>query len=501
MDSLIENPNNLALKFFQERLLDSPNKTFIHYESCNYSFVDIFQQANNLAKLLKKIGLQFQDRVSVSYTNSIDFVIAYFAVLLSDGVAVTVSPLLTKSEKEKIYEHAGICLSLGLNSEAQEITLKELQTGDVSLKKTLPISDLPIDLAVLIYTSGTTGSPKGVMLTYSNILAQCKAASKALKLTAKDKLAGVLSLSHVFGQMDVLWAALSVGATVCLLSVFDARSLVSLLNEEKISLLIAVPTMYQLLLRTLENGNPGFPSLRVCHSGAAPMPAEVYKQLELAFAVPVQEGYGLTETCSMAFSNPLDSTRKMQSVGKPIEGVELLLRDEAGLALSSNQIGEVCIRGLIISAGYFKAHELTKQAFDDQGWLLTGDLGYKDEDGFLFLVDRKKDLIIRAGHKVYPREVEEVLLKHPLIAQVAVVGISHALQGQKVKAFLVPKTSLSEAEQKILIAELRELSLKELAKFKIPSTFSFLAELPKTPSGKILKRQLISSNDWLAETT
>lgn len=481
------------------------DKTFISFENTNFSFLEVLNKAQEIKRYLIEIGIQAQDRIIIRFWNEADFVFAYFGALMAEAVVVTVSPLLTESELDNIFEHSEA--KLGLSFENIEacvkpiIDLKNLPNVNPlqALQREATKEFLPENLRVIIYTSGTTAHPKGVMLTQENIEAQVKASSKVLNLTKEDSFLGVLSLSHVFGQMDVLWTALFCGCTVHLVKNFEAKQALKILEKKEISVLIAVPTMYQLMLRNLEKNPIKFPSLRVCHSGAAPMPKKLFESIEEHFKTPVQEGYGLTETCSMAFSNPMEGTRKKLSVGKPIEGVSFKIIDETGkLIKAPNQIGEVCIKGPIITPGYFKATETTQKSFCSEGFLLTGDLGYFDNEGYLFLVDRKKDMIIRSGYKVYPREVEEVLLQHPMVFQVAVIGIDNSLQINKIKAFIVPKTfaererEIKPFEENLFIQELKDLCQAKLAKFKIPNQYEIIQKIPTTPSGKLLKRQLTS---------
>ncbi|MDX1920464.1 MAG: AMP-binding protein [Candidatus Caenarcaniphilales bacterium] len=515
---------NLALELFELRIKLDSKKTFITCEGQSFTYEEVFGRASKLAKHLQKLGLQPQERIVLRFWNEPEFVIAYFAVLLAGGVAVTISPLLTQSEIAHIVEHSGAHLILSFENQVNnQFLIEDIFHSRIKLLENTPdlnlltpplqnlsgswrvIGNLPQDLAVLIYTSGTTTDPKGVMLTRQNIEAQVKAASKVLNLKKEDSFLGVLSLSHVFGQMDVLWASLFTGCQVHLIKHFDAKKALETIQQKEISVLIAVPTMYQLMVRQLEKNLMDFSKIRVCNSGAAPMTARLFEDIEKNFKAPVQEGYGLTETCSMAFSNPMEGPRKPLSVGKAIESISFKLINDTGNPIEApNQIGEVCIKGPIITPGYFAAPEATSKSITEDGFLLTGDLGYFDVDGYLFLVDRKKDMIIRSGYKVYPREVEEVLMQHPMVFQAAVIGVNSALQINKIKAFVVLKTEAKafcavsgetngqNNLQKKLIAELKDLCHSKLARFKIPNQFELVEEIPKTASGKLLKRKLIS---------
>ena len=488
---------NLTNRLFDERLKQHPQKVFLTCEDQAISFGEAFDRVCQLAAKLRQLGLQPGERVVLRFWNEIDFAITYFAVLMIDAVAVTISPLLSEAEINHIFNHCGASLIISFERglHAQQFTVQDIMLSNAQF--TISHSenpDSPSDLTVLIYTSGTTASPKGVMLTQSNILSQVQAASAVMGVQNNDSLLGVLSLAHVFGQMDVLWLALYRGLSVHLCPHFEAKTVIETLKRQQASVLIAVPTMYQLLIRHLERHLQELPSLRLCHSGAAPLSARLFSEIETHFQAPIQEGYGLTETCSMAFSNPLEGKRKPLSVGKPIAGVQMKLIDEHGICINCpDQVGEVCIKGPIVTPGYYRELEATKKTFDAEAWLMTGDLGYLDEDGYLFLVDRKKDLIIRAGYKVYPREVEEVLLQHSLVQQAAVVGSHSLIAVEKVTAFIVPTCSLEEAKQSNLPAQLRSLCEEKLAAFKMPNRYELVDFIPKTPSGKLLKRKLRES--------
>lgn len=455
---------HLIQKLFEKYL----DRFFIDDSTFGEMWVDV--QA--VVEELRQIGLKDRDRVILQLWNTRDFVINYFAILHIGGVVVTVSPALTHHEVQNIQVHSG----------AKFVIDKE---GLKKLGVVIEKPSIPGDLAVVIYTSGTTGSPKGVMLTFSNIQAQVNSAIKAMDITVSDSFLGVLSLCHVFGQMDILWLSLFGGNRVYLVEKFEPSRVLETLSRRQPSILIAVPTMYASLVNTIkQTGHRNFTGLRLCHSGATALGDSLWRELERMFHVSIQQGYGLTETSSMAFSNPLEDIR-IGSVGLPIEGVEMCLLGEQGYIQVAGEVGEVLIRGDVITKGYLYEDYLTRESIDSQGWLHTGDLGYCDEDGYLYLVDRKKDLIIRGGYKIYPREVEEVLQSHPSIEQAAVVAVEGS---SRVYAFLVLE-STANTEQ--VDEEVRCLVGEKLAKFKRPNIYKFVNSLPQTPSGKILKRSLL----------
>ncbi len=483
----------LVFELLKKQIEINPHKKFID----EYTFQEVFDLSFQLSEQLKSKNLQKQDRIIICFLNEVNFVISYFGILMAGGIAVTISPLLTNTEKQNILKHSGAKLILSYEDELNlnQFTLDSISSIPKFNQNQALQPDLPIDLAVIIYTSGTTSLPKGVMLTTNNIKAQIESASEVLELKRADNLLGILSFSHVFGQMDILWACLFIGASIRLIARFEAQKALQTIEKYNISVLIAVPTMYQLMIYYLEKENIyyKFNNLRLCHSGAAPLSEKLFNSIKTLFKVPIQEGYGLTETCSMAFSNPLNDIQKPLSVGKPIKNVIFnLINEEQIIITQSNEIGEICIKGEIISKGYFNEIELTNNTFKPDFGLLTGDLGYFDNDGYLYLIDRKKDLIIRAGYKVYPREIEEVLMSHPNIALAAVIGVKHNLQVQKIKAYIVSKNTLNtESEQEKLIDELKLLCKDKLAKYKIPNFYQLVEDIPKTPSGKLLKRKLL----------
>ncbi|MDX1918248.1 MAG: AMP-binding protein [Candidatus Caenarcaniphilales bacterium] len=475
----------LVQELFQAKLSETPNRIFIRYEERDFTFEEVWSEIEKVAAKLKSAGLRALDRVLVCEWNNPRFVFFYFGVLLAGGVVVTVSPLLTWEELSKIHQLSGSRLWLGQSGlEFEDFFIYELKLDPVSED----LCDPRCDLQVIIYTSGTTADPKGVMLTEQNIRAQIWLASQAIDLRSEDRLLSTLSLSHVFGQMDLLWLSLYKGCSLRLMPHFEAREVLRFLLLDQITILIAVPTMYRLLIRGLAEKQSAFPALRLCHTGAAPLTSDLFWKIKDAFGLIPQQGYGLTETCSMAFSNPLLGACKDRSVGLPLPGVELLILSESGESLGAGEIGEVVLRGEIISPGYLGNPEATSQAGLDQGFLKTGDLGYRDEENYLFLVDRVKDMINHSGFKVYPSEVEEIIRAHPAVREVVVIGIDSELRGQKIKAIL--ELEAEYYHQKAQVTEsLRRLCDHKLARYKRPHQFEIISEIPKTPSGKLLRRK------------
>lgn len=339
------------------------------------------------------------------------------------------------------------------------------------------------DIAIILYTSGTTGKPKGAMLTHKNLYSNAKDVSEYLKMNPDDKVVTVLPMFHVFCLTVALNAPLLSGATLLIAPKFSPREIFDLVKEHQGSVFAGVPTMYNFLLQ-YPDGNPDdLKSLRLCISGGASLPVALLKNFEQKFKVVISEGYGLSEASPVTCFNPLDRPRKPGSIGTSILRVENKILNELGEEVPVGEVGELVVRGPNVMKGYYKMPEETAAAIRN-GWLYTGDLARMDEDGYFYIVDRKKDLILVGGYNVYPREVEEVIYNHPDVVEVAVLGIPDPNLGESVKAFVVSKKPELTTEQ------LLDYCSEHLAKYKIPSSIEFIDELPKNTTGKILRRAL-----------
>jgi long-chain acyl-CoA synthetase len=341
---------------------------------------------------------------------------------------------------------------------------------------------------VIIYTSGTTGTPKGAELSHISLYMNADIPGRLFGFTADDTVLVALPLFHVFGLASVMNTSVLMGGTMSLVPRFEPKAVLELMRRDRVSVFMGVPTMYIALLQAAagRDADSGLASLRVAVSGGAPIPAEVIDAFESRFGVPILEGYGLSESTSTATFNISATERKVYSVGKPIWGTSVQIWDDGSRPLppGADHVGEVVLRGTNIMIGYHGNPEATARAFAG-GWFHTGDLGYIDEDGFLFIVDRIKDLIIRGGYNVYPREVEEVLYAHPAVAEAAVVGVPDPKLGEEVRAIVAvrPGQSVTEAE---LIGFVKE----RVAAYKYPRSVEFRETLPKNATGKILKKDL-----------
>jgi len=340
------------------------------------------------------------------------------------------------------------------------------------------------DTAVILYTSGTTGQPKGAELTHDNLRVNAEVSTRLFGAQEDDVVFGGLPLFHSFGQTCAMNVALLAGCTLTLLPRFEPGKALDILERDRVTVFEGVPTMYGALLHHPGKDDVDVSALRICASGGAAMPGELLRAFEAQFGCTVLEGYGLSETSPVASFNHPDRERKVGSIGTPIEGVEMAVVDEQDRPLPPGEVGEIVIRGHNVMKGYWQRPDATAEAMRG-GWFHTGDMARVDEDGYFFIVDRKKDLIIRAGYNVYPREVEEVLYEHPAVREAAVVGVRHPELGEEVGAAVALKDGAEVGEE-----ELRAYVRDQVASYKYPRLLWFVDELPKGPTGKILKREI-----------
>ncbi|MHC4597813.1 MAG: AMP-binding protein [Planctomycetota bacterium] len=337
------------------------------------------------------------------------------------------------------------------------------------------------DLAVLLYTSGTVGKPKGVMLSHGNFLADCKLMDELCPMNPEDRIVGVLPLFHVFGLTNVLMAAVFHGSATALVPQYSPTNLLETLARDRATALLATPTMIVHLLRAQRRKKLPLPgTLRFCISGAAPLPKETIQEFESVFGAPLMEGYGLTETTSAACLN-VHPTEKPGCVGRPPAGIEVRIFGEELETLPADSVGEIGLKGPNVTRGYYNLPEETASAFHD-GWFLTGDVGYLDDEGGLYITDRKKELIIKGGFNISPREIEDVLLSSPGVVEAAVIGVRRE-EREAIKAFLVTRKGTTEAQ-------ILDYCKEHLAGYKVPNMVEFRDVLPKSLTGKVLKKEL-----------
>jgi long-chain acyl-CoA synthetase len=502
---------NLAT-LLRESAKTHPDKTAILYDGGAISYAELDRLSDRFAVGLREHGLAPRDAIGLQLPNIPQFVIAYFGILKAGCVAVPMNVML--KAPETAYQlgnsHARALITwAGIAEEGAKATAavgiaelfvvntpgtppstvghpaETLLENDPSL--TAPFEQVdPGDTAVIVYTSGTTGTPKGAELTHFQLLMNAEIPGRLFGVREDDVVVVVLPLFHVFGLSSQLNVCVRFAATMSLVVRFDPAKVIEVIRRDRVTIFEGVPTMYFALLNHPGITDDDVTSLRIGISGGAAIPAEILDAFEKKFGVLILEGYGLTETASTTTFNISARDRKVYSVGKPIWGVEVEVWDdeEKVLAPGEPNVGEIMVRGVNVMRGYYDDPEATAAAFT-RGWLHTGDLGYLDKEGFLFIVDRKKDLIIRGGYNVYPREIEEVLYTHPQIAEAAVVGIADPRLGEEVKAFITTRPGSTVSEQD-LIDYVRE----RVAAYKYPRHVEFRAQMPHGATGKILKQEL-----------
>ena len=491
---------NLA-QLFTTTAARQPDRAALRLDDSVVTYRSLDDASQRVAGLLAAQGFRAGERVGVMLPNVPQFAAVYYGVLRAGGVVVPMNPLLKAREIAYHLTDSGARLAFVWASAADDAQAGAEQAGDCEVVVVDPESfdallaaQQPVatvadraaeDTAVILYTSGTTGQPKGAELTHGNLVRNVEVTqSDLLQLTVDDVVFGGLPLFHSFGQTCTLNVSMATGATVLMLPRFDARAAVNLLARHHATVFAGVPTMYAALLGLAEA--PALPDLRVCISGGAALPVEVLHRFEEKYGAEVLEGYGLSETSPVASFNRLGAPRKPGSIGTPVTGVELRVVDDAGNPVPTDEVGEIAIRGHNVMKGYWEKPEQTEAVLDAEGWFRTGDVGKVDEDGFFFIVDRKKDLIIRGGFNVYPREIEEVLYEHPDVAEAAVIGLPHDDLGEEVGAAVTLRPGASVTEP-----ELRDHVKAQVAPYKYPRVVWFVDALPKGPTGKILKREIV----------
>jgi long-chain acyl-CoA synthetase len=491
---------NLALNLVEAKAM-YPDRAALRLDDLVLTYDQLEERSARVAGLLAARGVEPGDRVGLMLPNVPQFPMLYYGVLRAGAVVVPMNPLLKAREIEYYLADSGARLLFAWHGVAGEAAKGAEAAGADFVAVDPPgfegllgehgparaMTDrADDDTAVILYTSGTTGRPKGAELTHANLGRNAAVtASTLLRLEPDDVVMGCLPLFHSFGQTCGLNAAVGSGACLTLLPRFDPARALEVIQRDRVTVFEGVPTMYVALLNHPRRGDEDLSSLRLAVSGGAALPVEVLRGFEDAFGCVILEGYGLSETSPVASFNHPDRDRKAGSIGTPIDGVELRLVGLAGEAVGPGEVGEVAIRGHNLMKGYWGNEQATREAIPD-GWFRTGDLARQDADGFYFIVDRKKDLIIRGGYNVYPREVEEVLYEHPAVAEAAVVGIPHPVHGEEVGAAVVLKP-----EAETTPAELRAFCRDRVAAFKYPRHVWLEASLPKTATGKLLRREVV----------
>ena len=493
-------------ELLDQRVIEAPEKHFLFSEADGrrFTYAELASAVNRLAAILASQGIQKCDVVSLLMPNSPEYIIAYFACWKIGALAGPLNSMLkpqemayviSNSEAKALLAHPEFLPAIeGIRSELpllravipfdEEICATQRLQGE-----TQPLSESTVDKdddAIIIYTSGTTGKPKGCLLTHGNVIANARQISDWLAFTERDRLLTVMPLFHMNAVAVTTMSALYAGAATVVTPRFSASRFWQIVSDYQVTSFGSVATMLSMLLSKYPDGVPAglkTDQLRFAMCGSAPVPAEVLKRFEETFDCLVIEGYGLSESTCRSTFNPPDERRRAGSCGVPI-GNEMKVVDAEDNEVSDGTLGEIVLRGENILKGYYKNPDATAVAFRN-GWFHTGDIGYRDPDGFFYIVDRKSDMIIRGGENIYPREIDEVLYQHPAVSAAAAIGVLDPLYGEEVTAFIVLKEGLRVSE-----AEVIDFCRERLAHYKCPKTIQLVKEIPKGPTGKLLKREL-----------
>jgi long-chain acyl-CoA synthetase len=477
-----------------------PDHPAIRMDDLVLSYAQLREGAGRMGTLLASLGVEPGDRVGIMLPNVPAFPITFYGALAAGAIVVPMNPLLKEREVAYYLGDSGAKALVAWHAAAGEAAKGAADAGaELIVAETPDLGGLldglaPLrepsgrggdDDAVILYTSGTTGRPKGAELTHAGLVRNAEISARTLfDVGPGDMIMGCLPLFHVFGLTCGLNVSVASAATLTLLPRFDPAKALEIISRDGVTIFEGVPTMYAAILH-LPGADPALAAtLRVCVSGGASLPVEILRGFEEKFGCIILEGYGLSETSPVASFNHPDRVRKPGSIGTPIEGVEMRLIDDDFRTVPDGEIGEIAIRGHNVMKGYWNKPEATAEAIRD-GWFRTGDMARVDSDGYYYIVDRKKDLIIRGGYNVYPREIEEVLHEHPAVAEVAVIGIPHPELGEEVGAAVALKPGASATPE-----ELRAFARDKVAAYKYPRHVWLVDALPKGPTGKILRREV-----------
>lgn len=480
---------------------ETPDALALTEADRSWTFSQLREGVRGAMEQLGERGVRPGDRVLVVVPTSAEFVLTHHALLAIGATAVTVNPLCTSRELTHFVEDAGCSMALGWHEGSAAVTATAATAGipvwllePECVRTPAGAPDLAEaatdDASVLLYTSGTTGAPKGAVLTHGNLLACGEGFAEALEVTSDDRMGTALPLFHVFGQAAVMFTVWARGGSLFLMRPFDPAALLQLAADQQLTALAGVPTMWNAMLHAETDLTAAdFTHLRLACSGGAALPLEVAKAFRDRFGAMVLDGYGLSETTGAASFNRAIHPRKEMSVGRALDGCKISIVDADHQHLSAGEVGEVAIAGPVVMREYWGRPDATAAVRDGE-WFFTGDIGRMDEDGDLWIVDRMKDLVIRGGYNVYPREVEEALYEHEAVAEVAVIGIADDHLGEEVGAAVALKEGASVEPE-----ELQEFAKERLASYKYPRAVWIVEELPKGPTGKILRREVSAPED------
>jgi long-chain acyl-CoA synthetase len=477
-----------------------PDRPAVSEGDSEMTYAQLNDKANRIATALIRMGFKPGDHVGLCAPNSGDWLAFYFGVLKLGAVAVTYSSLLKKDEMNLLIGHSRPRILLVAEDrlgEAEELKRAGIvekivcRNSDISLQELLAkgspsfkaVDTERTDTAAVLYTGGTTGTPKGVMLTHENINAAIHTVVYNERSTETDRALCFLPFNHVFGQMHIMNATILSAGCLEMMPTFDMDKVLEAIKKGRVTKLFSVPTIYVRLV-ALDGLKERLGLVRYCFSAAASMAAEIVKQWKERTGLSIYEGYGMTEAAPTVTYNHYHK-HVIGSVGTEVPGVEIQLRDETGNQVGEGERGEICVRGPNIMKGYLNNPEGTRDAFWNRGWFRSGDVGQFDDEGYLYIVDRIKDMIITGGENVYPREVEEVLFTREEVQECAVIGLPDREWGERVVAFVIPRPGTA-LDKDALHAYLKS----RLSAFKVPKEYRLVTDLPRNPAGKIMKREL-----------
>jgi len=497
---------NLA-SLLEDHAAASPERVLFIYNDKEIRGAEIREDVCRLTAALRSLRIERGSRVLLMLPNIPEYFIAYHAILRLGGIVVPVNVMLKERELHYLMDNCEahaivapadcardvLAAAESLDTMRQIILLGDnLPKGTEALEKLIEnhesdetIADVyPDDTAVIMYTAGTTGRPKGAELSHYNLMSNARAGVNLLKIKSRDRFIGVIPFFHAFGQTAVMNTALAAGSSVVLLPRFEPEETMNAVQKHGVSIFVAVPAMYSLILSHPGVNSFNFKSVKYCVSGGSALKTELLKAFEERFSSTILEGYGLSETTSVTTFNHIHRERRPGSIGTPIEGVEVKVVKDDESEVLIGEVGEITIRSEYLMKGYLNRPEATRQVMKG-GWFHTGDLARVDEDGFLYIVDRKTDMIVKSGFNVYPREIEELLLDYPGIAEVAVIGVPDPVRGEAIKACIILRPGAQ-----VTAADLAAYCRERLARYKCPRYVQFYQQLPKSPAGRILKMKL-----------
>jgi long-chain acyl-CoA synthetase len=472
------------------------DKTAIYFGEKEISYRELLAQSGAVAAILRtQFGVKPGDRVGMWLKNCPEFVAGVFGILRAYAVVVPINNFIKPAEAIYILNDGGIDILISDTEMAAHFSELAAARPNLKMLKVEEFASFPkggreegpgerneSDLAVIIYTSGTTGRPKGAMLSHGNLLHNVESCRIVLATVESDSLAVILPLFHTYMMTVGIFLPFTTGGSIVLVkSLHPPRAMLMEIFSRRATILPAVPAFYRMLVGApLPTPLP----VRIFISGSAPLPMQTLREFEEKFKVPLIEGYGLSEASPVVSKNPLKGQHKAGSIGIPIANVEMSVQDDKGRLLGPNETGEICVRGGNVMMGYWNQPEETKKVFRD-GWLLTGDVGYRDTDGYYYITDRKKDMLIVNGNNVYPREIEEVIYHFPGVKETAVIGVKDERRGEQALAFVAPAEGQTLDEKALL-----QFVRGKLADYKVPKQVVFMPALPKNATGKILKTEL-----------